>query len=304
MFSRIRRIAPHYRSVLVTGATGTGKELVARALHRTSPVKEAPFAVCNCAAIVEGLLESELFGHVKGAFTGATHDKQGIFEYANHGTIFLDEIGELPLASQAKLLRVLQSSEVQRVGSPVPRPVDVRIVAATHRDLRKMVAEGRFREDLFYRLSVVEIQVPRLAQRKEDLPLLQRHFVEKYSRLYMKEIKGITGRAQARMASHDWPGNIRELENLISSCCIMARGNVIDLQDMPEAFQGSSPAPLVEEEEFLTLAEVQQRHVLRVLSMVNGNKAKAAQILGVGRNTIYQLLNRIATKPEQKIALN
>jgi len=297
VFAKVRRIAPHFRTVLVTGATGTGKELVAHALHRLSPVRIAPFAVCNCSALVETLLESELFGYVKGAFTGANQDKRGIFEYANGGTVFLDEIGELPLPAQAKLLRVLQNNEVQRVGSPVTHKVEVRIIAATHRDLRKMVAQGQFREDLFYRLSVVEISVPRLAQRREDLPLLERHFLEKYSRLYKKDVLGITRRGQARLAAHLWPGNVRELENVISSSCIMAVGKVIDLQDLPEVFRAVATEASAESEELLSLDELQRRHLLRVLNLVQGNKARAAEILGVGRNTIYQMLGRYRTGP-------
>jgi DNA-binding NtrC family response regulator len=292
-FAKIRHIAPHFRSVLVTGETGTGKELVAQTLHRLSPVSAAPFVVCNCSALVETLLESQLFGYVRGAFTGATQDKQGIFEYANGGTVFLDEVGELPLAAQAKLLRVLQNQEVQRVGSPTPLRVNVRVIAATHRDLRKMVAQGHFREDLFYRLSVVEIPVPRLAHRKEDLPLLQRHFLDKYSSLYGKQISGITRRAQSCLVSHSWPGNIRELENVISSSCLMCLGAVIDLPDLPEILRAPSPTIERDDEEMVTMETVQQRHLLRVLNRVEGNKAKAAEILGVGRNTIYQILSRI-----------
>ena len=293
VFAKIRRIAPHFQSVLVTGETGTGKELVAKALHRLSPVRSAPFAICNCSALVETLLESELFGYVRGAFTGAAQDKQGIFEYANGGTVFLDEIGELPLAAQAKLLRVLQNHEVQRVGSPLTRKVDVRVIAATHRDLRSMVAEGKFREDLFYRLSVVEISVPRLAQRKEDLPLLQRHFLEKYATRYKRDITGITRRAQTRLASHHWPGNVRELENVISGSCIMCTGSLIDLADLPEILRTPAPAAEFDDTELMTLDCLQERYLLRVLNLVGGNKAKAAEILGVGRNTIYQMLSRI-----------
>jgi DNA-binding NtrC family response regulator len=292
VFRKIRRIAPHFRTVMVTGATGTGKELVARALHNLSPAKSAPFAVCNCSALVETLLESELFGYVKGAFTGAARDKQGVFEYANGGTVFLDEIGELPLSAQAKLLRVLQNQEVQRVGSPVAQRVDVRIIAATHRDLRKMVADGHLREDLFYRLSVVEIPMPRLAERKEDLPLLLRHFLKVYSALFKKEVLGLTRRAQLRLVAHSWPGNVRELENIISSSCIMAVGKVIDLPDLPETFRLSPPAQDAQEEELLTLEQMQLRHLVRVLNSVHGNKARAAEILGVGRNTIYHMLSR------------
>jgi DNA-binding NtrC family response regulator len=299
VFRKVRRIAPHFRTVLITGATGTGKELVARALYNLSPAKPSPFAVCNCSALVETLLESELFGFVKGAFTGATRDKQGIFEYAHGGVVFLDEIGELPLPAQAKLLRVLQNHEVQRVGSPVTHRVDVRIIAATHRDLRKMVAQGQFREDLFYRLSVVEIAVPSLAQRKEDLPLLLRHFLEVYAALFKKEVAGITRRAQLLLTAHNWPGNVRELENVISSSCIMAVGKVIDLSDLPETFRASKPAIEREDDELLTLEELQLRYLTRVLSRVHGNKARAAEILGVGRNTIYQMLSRRRMAEEQ-----
>ena len=293
VFAKIRRIAPHFRTVLVTGATGTGKELVAQALHNLSPVRSAPLAVCNCSALVETLLESELFGYVRGAFTGATQDKQGIFEYANGGTVFLDEIGELPLAAQAKLLRVLQNQEVQRVGATTPRRVNVRVIAATHQNLRKMVSKGQFRADLFYRLSVVDIEVPRMAQRKEDLPLLQRHFVEKYAGLYKKPVTGITRRAQAQLNAHSWPGNVRELENIISASCIMAEGNVIDLRDLPDSFHPQPSVDDVDDEALSTLEEVQQRHLMRVLEHVGGNKARAAEILGIGRNTVYQMLTRM-----------
>jgi DNA-binding NtrC family response regulator len=293
VFAKIRRIAPHFDSVLVTGETGTGKDLVARALHNLSPLPSAPFAVCNCSALVETLLESELFGHVRGAFTGAVENKQGIFEYANGGTVFLDEIGELALPAQAKLLRVLQNREVQRVGSPTPHTVNVRVIAVTNRDLRKMVASGRFREDLFYRLSTIEISVPSLAKRKEDLPLLQRHFLKKYSSRYKKEITGITRRAQTRLAAHSWPGNVRELENAISGSCIMTAANVIDLADLPEMFRAPIQAAEFEEQELVTLETLEQRYLLKVLDLVGGNKAKAAEILGIGRNTIYQMLSRI-----------
>jgi DNA-binding NtrC family response regulator len=298
VFAKIRRIAPHFRSVLVTGETGTGKELVAQTLHKLGPGPAAPFVVCNCSALVETLLESQLFGHVRGAFTGATQNSPGIFESANGGTVFLDEVGELPLSAQAKLLRVLQNHEVQRVGSPVPLRVNVRVIAATHRDLRKMVAQGKFREDLFYRLSVVEIAVPKLMQRKEDLPLLQRHFLEKYSSLYGKEISGITRRAQSCLAAHNWPGNIRELENVISSSCIMTLGSVIDLQDLPDVLRSPLPGVEREDEELVSMETIQQRHLLRVLNRVDGNKAKAAEILKVGRNTIYQILSRINAAQE------
>src|ERR1022692_4587619 len=186
VYAKIRRIAPHFRTVLVTGATGTGKELAAKALHRLSPAARGPFVVCNCSTLVETLVESELFGYVRGAFTGAIQDKIGMFEHADGGTIFLDEIGELAPAAQAKLLRVLQDRQVQRVGSLTPRNIDVRVIAATHRNLETMVREGQFREDLYYRLAVVDIPLPLLARRREDLPLLERYFIEKFSKEYDK----------------------------------------------------------------------------------------------------------------------
>jgi DNA-binding NtrC family response regulator len=217
VFTTIRRAAPHFRTALISGATGTGKELVARALHRLGPASKGQFIVCNCSTLVESLAESELFGYVKGAFTGATQDRPGLFEAANGGVIFLDEIGELSPGTQARLLRVVQDHQIRRVGSSVTREVDVRVIAATNRNLRAMVNEGQFREDLYYRLAVVEINLPALANRREDLPLLQRHFVEKFSAEYVKSIAGLTRRAQARMATYSWPGNIRELENVIGN---------------------------------------------------------------------------------------
>jgi DNA-binding NtrC family response regulator len=293
VFAKIRRVAPHFRVVLVTGATGTGKELVAQALHRLSASASGPFAVCNCSALVETLLESELFGYVRGAFTGATQDKIGIFEFANGGTVFLDEIGELPLTAQAKLLRVLQNQEVQRVGSPAVRKIDVRIIAATHRDLRTMAREGRFREDLYYRLAMAEITLPLLLERREDLPLLQRHFVEKFAREYHKQITGITRRAQMAISRYSWPGNIRELENVIGNACMMVEGSVIDLGDLPQQLRSESAQAVKSEPALLSLAEVQEQHVKRVLESVQGNKARAAEILGIGRSTLYQLLAKM-----------
>ncbi|MDP9171976.1 MAG: sigma-54 dependent transcriptional regulator, partial [Acidobacteriota bacterium] len=234
VFSRIRRIAPHYRSVLVTGETGTGKELAARALHELSPVANGRFVVLNCSAVVETLFESELFGHVRGSFTGAAQDKAGLFEFADQGTIFLDEIGDMPVGTQAKLLRTLQNQEVLRVGSLVPRKIDVHVIAATHRDLRAAIVEKEFREDLFYRLSMIEVRLPSLCERKEDLPLLVKYLVDKYSTQYRKNLRGLTQRAQIVLARHDWPGNVRELENVLGHACIMALGETIDVQDFPE----------------------------------------------------------------------
>jgi transcriptional regulator with PAS, ATPase and Fis domain len=290
VFSSLRRVAPHFRTVLVTGPTGTGKELVARALHNLSPVAAGPFAVCNCSAIVETLVESELFGYVRGAFTGATKDKIGVFEYGNHGTVFLDEIGEFSLTAQGKLLRVLESQEIQRIGSPVPRPIDVRVIAATNRNLRAMVRDGTFREDLYYRLAMVEISLPRLMDRREDLPLLERYFLERFAAEYKKPLTGITRRAQTRMAIYSWPGNIRELENVIGNACMMADGPLIDIGDLPEPVRGQSGDVTGQDEILMSVQELQKRHVMRVLEHVGGNKSQAAEILGISRATIYQLL--------------
>lgn len=306
VFARIRRVAPHFRTVLISGATGTGKELVAQALHRLSPARKGKFAVCNCSALVETLLESELFGYVRGAFTGATQDKVGLFEYADGGTLFLDEIGELSAPAQAKLLRVLQNRQVQRVGSVNVRDVDVRVIAATHRDLKSMVADRLFREDLYYRLAMVEITLPTLASRGEDLPLLQRFFLDKFAADYGKPIAGLTRRAQARLAAYSWPGNVRELENVVGNACMMVEGNLIDIADLPPALRDFSIAAGVNpigssdnspydnnNEELLPLEEVQKRHILRVLQAVGGHKARAAEILGIGRATIYQMLAKM-----------
>jgi DNA-binding NtrC family response regulator len=290
VFAKLRRVAPHFRTVLVTGPTGTGKELVARALHRLSPVGSGPFAVCNCSAIVETLVESELFGHVRGAFTGATQDKIGVFEYGNRGTVFLDEIGEFSLTAQSKLLRVLQSQEIQRIGSPVLRAIDVRVIAATNRDLQSMVSDGKFREDLYYRLAMVEIPLPRLTDRREDLPLLERHFLQRFAAAYKKPLAGITRRAQTRMAIYPWPGNIRELENVIGNACMMVDGTVIDIRDLPEPVRGQSGGVAAQDEIMMPLQELQKRHVMRVLEHVGGNKSQAAEMLGISRATIYQLL--------------
>lgn len=300
VYAKIRRIAPHFRTVLVTGATGSGKELVAKALHRLSPASRGPFVVCNCSALVDNLVESELFGHARGAFTGAIQDKVGMFEHADRGTIFLDEIGELSHSAQAKLLRVLQNRQVQRVGSLTPRNIDVRVIAATHRNLKKMVAEGQFREDLYYRLSVVEIPLPALAGRREDLPLLERYFIQKFSAEYQKPIAGLARRAQTRLATYPWPGNVRELENVIGNACMMVEGSLIDIHDLPERLRGPLDEEIGVDEVFISLEEVQRRHVLRVLDGVGGNKARAAEILGIGRATIYQMLSRMKIEEPHK----
>ena len=292
VFAKIRRVAPHYRTTLITGASGTGKELVAAALNRLSPVSNNRFAVCNCSAIVETLFESELFGHVRGAFTGAAQEKVGLFEYAHGGTVFLDEIGEISLEMQSKLLRVLENGEIQRVGSPAVKKVDVRVIAATNRNLQELIAEKKFRDDLYYRLSMVEIELPRLSDRREDLTLLERFFIEQFAEQYGKPIKGITPRAQIVLARYPWPGNIRELKSVLGSACMMAEGEMVDVRDLPERIR-VRPAETKNEDsdELLPLAEVERRHVLRVLEQVAGNKVQAAKILGINRATVYRIVN-------------
>jgi DNA-binding NtrC family response regulator len=289
MFTIIRRIAPHFRAVLIGGATGTGKELAARALHRLSPYAANVFAVCNCAAMVETLFESELFGHVRGAFTGAFKDHEGLFEHADHGSVLLDEIGELPLAAQAKLLRVLQNQEVQRVGSTQIRKIDVRVIAATNRDLRGMVAKGQFREDLYYRLSMAQIRMPSLLERREDLPLLERHFVRLFSLRYNKPLRGITRRAQAVLRKYSWPGNVRELENVIGNAAMMTDSPLIDLRDLPANVRAAEIAPAAAST-LRSLQEVERLHALYVLEQVGGDKTRAAHVLGISRNTLYSLI--------------
>jgi DNA-binding NtrC family response regulator len=292
VFARVRRVAPHFRSALITGATGTGKELVAAALHRLSPVSSGNFAVCNASAVVETLFESELFGHVKGAFTGAAQDKMGLFEHANNGTLFLDEIGDMPLALQAKLLRVLQNQEVQRVGSLSTRKVDVRVIAATNRDLRSMIAEHQFREDLFYRFSSVQIKLPRLAERREDLPLLARHFIQRFAGQYHKKIRHLTPRAETVMSRYAWPGNVRELENVMAHACMMSDSELIDVRDLPEELTAGLAECIPDDDAMLPLAEMERRHVLRVLNRSGGNKTQAAKILGINRSTLHRLLGQ------------
>ncbi len=293
MFAMIRRVGPHYRVALVRGPTGTGKELAAAALHRQSPVHAGPFVVCNCSAITETLFESEMFGHIKGSFTGATHDKKGMFEAADGGTLFLDELGDLPFAMQSKLLRAIQQQEIKPVGANSPKKVSLRVIAATNRNLETMMTAGDFREDLYYRLSMVELHLPPLAERMEDFPYLLRTFVERYAGEYGKNISGVTPRAQSVLARHSWPGNIRELENVIGSACMMAENELVDTRDLPPFFQRivvtNSPES-ASKQEMLPLAEVERRHTRWVLEQLQGNKSKAAEILGITRSTLYRIL--------------
>ena len=294
VFARLRRVAPYFRTVLITGPTGTGKELVARALHRLSQVSRGPFEVCNCAAVPQELFETTLFGHVRGAFTNATSDKAGLFELANGGVLFLDEIGEMPVAAQAKLLRAVENQEVQRVGSTTTRKVDVRIVCATNRNLPLEIAARNFREDLLFRISMVEIQLPSLAERREDLPLLIRHFINHFAKQYSRNVEGITGRAEAVLLRSNWTGNVRELENVIGYACMMADSSRIDTCDLPPAFSTAATAGKDDTVEMISLAQLEKAHARRVLAAVSGDKVRTAAVLGVSRATLYRLLDKQA----------
>lgn len=299
LFSRIRRVAPHFRTVLITGPTGSGKEMVAQALHRLSPASSGNLVVVNCSAVVETLFESELFGHVKGSFTGATHDKIGLVEHASGGALFLDEIGDMPLSTQAKLLRTIQYQEVLRVGSLQARKVNTRVIAATHRDLPLMIREGKFREDLYYRLAMVELRVPPLAERKDDIPLLVRHFIDKFSKQFEKRLRGLTSKASIALTRYDWPGNVRELENAIGHACMMADSEMIDVADLPERIrapeQGSADHRSAEPSEYSndqiespgsTLQDTERRLIMDALAKTSGNQSEAARLLRIGRDAL------------------
>src|SRR6266478_2984059 len=301
VFDFARKVARHYTNVLLIGATGTGKELVARPIHQISPVSQQKLAVCNCSAMVDTLLESQLFGHMRGSFTGATDTRPGLFEFANNGTVFLDEVGETSLPMQAKLLRVIQNREIQRVGSPEVRQINVRLIAATNRDLRAEVLAGRFREDLFYRLNSIQIRIPSLAERLEDIPLLVQFLLKKYNAAYGKNISGLTRRAQTVLLQHAWPGNVREMENVLSSACITATGDFIDLADLPEHLRHRG-ARSVEGDDWkpLSLDEVRKLHIRRVLDLCQGNRLKAAQFLGIGRTSLYRYLKRDGTETRKE----
>jgi DNA-binding NtrC family response regulator len=303
VFGLVKRLAPHARTALVTGETGTGKELVAKALHRLGPRSGRRFVTVNCSAVVETLFESELFGHVRGAFTGAGDHKPGLFETADGGTIFLDEIGELPGSVQAKLLRVIENGEVQRVGSLEPRKVDVRLIAATNRDLRAEVEAGRFRSDLYYRLNVAEIALPPLRDRREDIPYLTAAFVQSFSARFTKPLVGLTPAAERLLAEARWDGNVRQLRNVLERACILAEDEFVSetelgsllpraadapcgtrgAGDLASRFPAGRPVPL---------QELEREHIVRTLEQVGGNKAVAARLLGVSRRAFYRQLER------------
>ena len=304
LFGMIRRLAPHVRTALVTGETGTGKELVARALHRIGPRRDRRFVTVNCSAVVEALFESELFGHVRGAFTGATENKPGLFELADNGTLFLDEIGELPLTVQAKLLRVLELGEVHRVGSLEPRRVNVHVLAATNRDLRGEVAAGRFRSDLYYRLNIVEVRLPPLRDHREDIPYLTAAFVRDTSERLQKSLVGLTPGAERLLGAAAWEGNVRELRNVIERACILADGEFITERElaisMPSGHcvvsqpRHAAPAAAAEpHQDEAPLVNVEREHIQRALLRANGNKKAAARMLGLSRRALYRRLERL-----------
>jgi two-component system response regulator HydG len=298
LLDMVAMVAPTEATALITGESGTGKELIAKAIHYNSPRKERPFVVVNCAALTETLLESELFGHEKGAFTGADRRRDGRFMQANTGTIFLDEISEMSLTMQAKLLRVIQEREIQRVGSDVTLTVDVRILAATNRDLMEEVASQRFREDLFYRLNVVTLRVPPLRERHEDIPLLAMHFLDRYSDKNRKQVKGFTPLAMDMLLKYDWPGNVRELENAVERAVILVPGDYITEREFPlnitRYYDHTSdvPPPLTASTHSHSLDEVEREVILATLKAAAGNKSEAARRLRITRKTLHKKLHK------------
>jgi two-component system NtrC family response regulator len=297
VYEVVKRAAPTRATVLILGESGTGKELIAQALHEESPRRDRAFIKVNCAALSETLLESELFGHEKGSFTGAIGRKEGRFELADGGTLFLDEIGDISPALQIKLLRVLQQKEFERVGGVSTIKVDVRLVAATNRDLASEVKNGKFREDLYYRLNVVAVTLPPLRQRKGDIPALVSHFVEKYGKAYSKEIRGLAPGTLNALLAHDWPGNVRELENVVERAVVLAKGLEMTADDLPPTLRGPrprerTPGALIPG---ATLYEIEREAILRTLEMVGGSTSRAAEILGISVRKIQYRLKEYAT---------
>lgn len=290
----IKKIAPTNSAVLISGETGTGKELVARAIHGLSKRNDKAFVTLNCAAIPETLIESELFGYRKGAFTGATENKKGLFEIANEGTIFMDEIGEMPLFLQAKILRVLENGELRNLGSQETMHVDIRIIAATNKDLWKEVEKGKFREDLFFRLNVVQVFIPPLRKRKEDVPILIKHFLDGYNIQYEKNIIGFSDGALSLLLNYSYPGNVRELQNIVQHAVIFSEGNTIAKEDLPIHVLASRPlltstSESVSEEE-LTLQEMEKKFIKKIMEKYQGNHTEAAKKLGISRSTLWRKL--------------
>ncbi len=294
----VEQVAPSKTSVLILGENGVGKEVIANLIHDSSNRKNNPFIKVHCAALSENLLESELFGHEKGAFTGAIKEKKGRFELADTGTIFLDEIGEISPNIQVKLLRVIQEKAFERVGGEKTITVDVRIVAATNRDLKKEVEEGRFREDLYYRLNVVQITVPPLRERKEDILLMVSSFIQSFSKENKKEIKEITKKAQTALYNYDWPGNVRELKNVLEAAVVLSKDGIIDINDLPPYLKNED-----EHGNFLkikipaAMAEIEKEAIISTLALANGNKSKTAEMLEMNRKTLYAKLNEFGILP-------
>jgi two-component system, NtrC family, response regulator AtoC len=297
VYKLVARVSESKSTILLQGESGTGKELIARAIHANSPRRDKPFVPVNCGALPDTLLESEMFGYEKGAFTGAVGMKTGLFESANGGTLFLDEIGELGQALQVKLLRVMQDHEVRRVGGTNSIKVDVRIIAATNRDLEQLVKDGKFRDDLFYRLNVVRITLPSLVERQEDIPMLAQHFLQKWSVGAPRAVHGFHPDTMVLLKQYRWPGNVRELENAIERAVSLSHGPLLTPDDLPAGIRqaGSSeakPDMIQTDEVYLTLEEVEKRHLVRVLKETKGNKVKAAKILGIDRRTLYRMAER------------
>lgn len=289
IFDLIERVAPATSNILISGESGTGKEVIARGIHQRSPRSNKPFIAINCTAIPETLLESELFGHAKGSFTGAIQRKKGLFEEAEGGTLFLDEIGDMDVSLQAKLLRVLQERKIKAVGDTQSKDIDVRVIAATHKDLKKSILNGQFREDLYYRLSVIPIVVPPLRHRPEDIPLLAEHFLKKYSSMNGNRVTGFSPAAVHQLMTMRWEGNVRELENMVERMVVLAAHSVIQESDLPayesqpvEHFFGHATA------DNPTLEQLERRYIQLILAKTGGKKEKASQILGINRRTLYR----------------
>jgi Nif-specific regulatory protein len=301
ILEQIGRVAPTNATVLVRGESGSGKELVARAIHFSSPRREGPFICLNCAAITETLLESELFGHERGAFTGATEKKIGKFEAANRGTIFLDEIGEMAYSTQAKLLRVLEGHPFERVGGSAPIRTDVRVVAATNQPLEQNIKDGKFRRDLFYRLQVVDVQVPALRERSSDVPILAEHFLKRFARETGRKIRGFTPAALTRMTQYDWPGNVRELKNVVERAVALARTNQLDVTDILLSsleLPGAAPATGATFDA-ISLEELEKRHIVATLEHTDWNKSQAAAILQIERSTLDRKIKSYGLKKDE-----
>lgn len=299
VIERLKRLAPTDATVLIQGATGTGKELVAQAIHQNSPRKKKPFVALNCAALSENILESELFGHVKGAFTDASSDRIGKFEYADGGTLFLDEVGDMPMATQIKLLRVLESGEITRVGSNQPVRVNVRILSATNRDLEEAIESGSFRSDLYHRLKVVTILIPSLVERAADIPLLIEHFVKQLTKRHKKTVKGMTRAARMKLAGFAWPGNVRQLRNVIESMVVVDCDETLDVDDLPleldpSAAPANATAVVVGDDQGIAglvgrpLEEIERIFIGETLKLTGGNREQTADMLGIGERTLYR----------------